>query len=1091
MSTLRPDNDTTKDTRYHEHYGLLWKLKATVESLLAANASNVWSMYGGLNRLANQLDVILKHGLKNDACPAQDYWNFVFGLRRIQPVLAPSIDQLSRRAEQEGRIKGLLWLQDSLENHTLSFQLRMLVSETSHLREFYSDDAFLCSTAHSSALDILLQAVEQNNARLLAQVNPNLLQKCPSSRGSVVSQGSPRLSRTPSMSLEQDITPKPKDHHHASDSLLFASPKTESVLATSEDQAFGQSRDIRRNSAKEALKALLDGYPTEGSGVVGVATGNRTEAFATDPLLNRPAIPITRESFQRPHGLLRVESDTALLKTSVSRRKFDENDNRFSAKRKGSSGLAQNGNSDLSLSSERDRGMYWEDAGDTEDLDDHSDTNDIHSKLVFTYDNSPSSSNFARTLDSSTEEIPSSKSATLLSSESGAGNSLEPGYRTKDTKNGSSLNSSHHSLLHSSSEQLLFSEEEEDQFGFLGEVARRGRQSKPLHRRNSEDLDGATPSPPPVQHKYRRHTRSMSDQISNVRGGGFEDSRRDFVPERKVYNGKRSKDDIYSSSLPSEPLTARRVSDVSSASPACDGYFPQPSQGESLFTFLSSQDFATCPEVDKENAHFCISEAIIAAVEQIKCRQLTRQTPSDHESDGSDEEIQRLKQRIRLRRTEKRERKLQCEQDQSPPDCDIWSPEHDGTDSPQFLSDSEESMEEAEDFVVTDTSLDTNLVAMKTKGLTASLGSLYSDADLKKANKMHPIETVIPLTKIEPSSSHQLSAESIALSLIKKFSFRQLPAASELEWLVSEKDAPQQLLPLPKSVPISPDDGENADLYKNMRLRGNLEWAPPRPQIVFSIHPPPKRKQLIAKQNFRCAGCGMKAERGFLKRLRYCEYLGKYFCQCCHTNASSPIPSRILRKWDFSRYPVSNFSQELLSKIQTDPVFNVVDVNPILYRKVKQMQAVKDLRTQLFFLKDFLKTCRLCDRSLKASYDSQPGHWMGQPDLYSLSDLINVRSGEMEKALAQLVLDGVTHVSQCQLCQAKGFVCELCNKDEIIFPFQLNSTFQCLECWACYHTVCFLKESKCPKCERILARRGVSAVKTETSDEDTPSSSSS
>ena len=35
-------------------------------------------------------------------------------------------------------------------------------------------------------------------------------------------------------------------------------------------------------------------------------------------------------------------------------------------------------------------------------------------------------------------------------------------------------------------------------------------------------------------------------------------------------------------------------------------------------------------------------------------------------------------------------------------------------------------MDEAEDFIVTDSSADTNLVAMKTEGLTASLGSLYS-----------------------------------------------------------------------------------------------------------------------------------------------------------------------------------------------------------------------------------------------------------------------------------------------------------------------------------------------------------------------------
>lgn len=49
-----------------------------------------------------------------------------------------------------------------------------------------------------------------------------------------------------------------------------------------------------------------------------------------------------------------------------------------------------------------------------------------------------------------------------------------------------------------------------------------------------------------------------------------------------------------------------------------------------------------------------------------------------------------------------------------------------------------------------------------------------------------------------------------------------------------------QLLPIPDSLPISPDDGEHADIYKlRIRVRGNLEWAPPRPQIIFNIHPAP------------------------------------------------------------------------------------------------------------------------------------------------------------------------------------------------------------------------------------------------------------
>ena len=56
----------------------------------------------------------------------------------------------------------------------------------------------------------------------------------------------------------------------------------------------------------------------------------------------------------------------------------------------------------------------------------------------------------------------------------------------------------------------------------------------------------------------------------------------------------------------------------------------------------------------QENAHFSISEALIAAIEQMKWNQVLRpqQTSDDHEEGDSDEEIQALKQRIRIRRRE-------------------------------------------------------------------------------------------------------------------------------------------------------------------------------------------------------------------------------------------------------------------------------------------------------------------------------------------------------------------------------------------------------------------------------------------------------
>lgn len=49
----------------------------------------------------------------------------------------------------------------------------------------------------------------------------------------------------------------------------------------------------------------------------------------------------------------------------------------------------------------------------------------------------------------------------------------------------------------------------------------------------------------------------------------------------------------------------------------------------------------------------------------------------------------------------------------------------------------------------------------------------------------------------------------------------------------------------------------------------------------------------------------------------------------------------MLRKWDFSKYYVSNFARDLLSKIAGDPLFNLSDINSGLYKKVKVLETVR------------------------------------------------------------------------------------------------------------------------------------------------------
>lgn len=269
----------------------------------------------------------------------------------------------------------------------------------------------------------------------------------------------------------------------------------------------------------------------------------------------------------------------------------------------------------------------------------------------------------------------------------------------------------------------------------------------------------------------------------------------------------------------------------SSVQPMATGYFPRPAEGQSLASFLTSAQFSRAhdAELDRENAHFSICEAMIAAIEQVKCNRWQRRLLDDAADDESDEEINRLKQRIRLRRWQRQEEKCRSRG---------WSRDllSDGrtdttTTTDQSVSPLSTSSGSSYGSLLTDSSdLDEpNALKPRNGGTIAALADyLFSDADSRLSR--HPTDSSL--------NESSVSAEGVALSLISRFSEKQLPRASELQWLVSEKDAPQRLLPMPKSWPVSPDETEAEDAT-TISLRGTTEWAPPRPQIIFTPHAPP------------------------------------------------------------------------------------------------------------------------------------------------------------------------------------------------------------------------------------------------------------
>ncbi|NWI27890.1 RUBIC protein, partial [Sula dactylatra] len=917
------------------HWKLLGNLKTTVEGLVSTSNPNVWSKYGGLERLCRDMHSILYHGLIHDkvCCRQKDYWQFVKDIRWLSPGSAHHLEkfislQESGQPDPAGpgdEAIAQLWLQHSLQCHCLSAQLRPLLGNRQYIRKFYADTAFLLSDAHVTAMLQCLEAVEQNNPRLLAQIDTSMLTR--------KSDGPPPVTKSQSLTA------------------LPASPYVPAAGCT-QQRCFGSFSSLHHPASS-------------------VLSDRRSASSSISSSSSQPQehCPSTRSSsFSEGRSLLEQPGSATCFHVSSSRDPFSPA-------------------SEMSSSTTSQSEDTWTGSQD----DPQSDANDGPEYLAI--------GNLGRR-------------GRVCSSTS-----------TNSTKSSSSK------LFSSSSSQKL------DSVSSLGEQGASGGGSRGLSLlRRSSFSEGQSSAPQGILKKS--HVRSHSD--TNVASGKLHESHGDPGGGRGPISASTQSSEL------STPSSLYMEYDSGQYLSSGEGMFRRPSEGQSLISYLSEQDFGSCADLEKENAHFSISESLIAAIELMKCNMMSRQL--EEEEEDSDKEIQELKQKIRIRRQQIRTRHLF-------PTCqEMGSDSLVATDSgSQFsshgsmrLSDSG-SAEDVEEYEI-------------------------RDADIKR-NPDSSRKSFLSSDSISHSFLNSNSAEAVAMGLLKQFEGMQLPAASELEWLVPEHDAPQKLLPIPDSLPISPDDGEHADIYKlRIRVRGNLEWAPPRPQIIFNVHPAPTRKVAVAKQNYRCAGCGIRTDPDYIKRLRYCEYLGKYFCQCCHENAQTVIPSRILRKWDFSKYCVSNFSKDLLSKIWSDPLFNVQDINPALYRKVKSLNQVWLLRIQLFHMKNMFKTCRLA-KDLLDSFDAVPGHLTEDLHLYSLSDLSATKKGDLVPRLTELLKAGSLHVEKCMLCQAKGFICEFCqNEGDIIFPFELNKCRTCEECKACYHKSCF-KSTRCPRCERLQARR--------------------
>nr|XP_055072468.1 protein associated with UVRAG as autophagy enhancer isoform X1 [Misgurnus anguillicaudatus] len=315
------------------------------------------------------------------------------------------------------------------------------------------------------------------------------------------------------------------------------------------------------------------------------------------------------------------------------------------------------------------------------------------------------------------------------------------------------------------------------------------------------------------------------------------------------------------------------------------------------------------------------------------------------------------------------------------------------------------------------------------------------------------------------SSSVPHSAEDLAHHLVSEFRKQWFPS----EQLQNPDNLNIALQEYSYSTTVGDRISLTEEIRQKSRMRGTLTWAPPRFQIIFCVQPTHRRSDVIVSQHFLCAGCGTEVEPRYTKKLRYCDYLGKYFCDGCHSGEESVIPGRVLWNWDFARYPVCHFSRQLLDSIWQQPIFKLPSVGKNLYNQAKELQRFRDLQEQLISTKKLLSTCRL-SAGVLAEFEQLPAHLMQELHLFSMDDFIKLKKGQLYITAKAIFQSATAHIDTCELCQAKGFICEFCHRKEVLFPFQKDTCTRCQDCRTCFHMSCF-RDEVCPKCARLQKRK--------------------
>ena len=157
----------------------------------------------------------------------------------------------------------------------------------------------------------------------------------------------------------------------------------------------------------------------------------------------------------------------------------------------------------------------------------------------------------------------------------------------------------------------------------------------------------------------------------------------------------------------------------------------------------------------------------------------------------------------------------------------------------------------------------------------------------------------------------------------------------------------------------------------------------------------------LISQNYSCSGCGNGiSSKDSIK----CDFNGFYMCPNCHGNERCINPLRILKNWDFKRYPICRDSKKMIANLSYNCLVNFAQINPKEFKSNEKFRNVQILREKI--VKSTKKRLEAAGKTegpkqfaMLEKLAWPKTHLLTSSNLFTIEDLIEIENGKFNDSV--------------------------------------------------------------------------------------------